>query len=234
MTDTPTAIVCGKGKPKKEPLVFVFYGVLLRRILQRESDGKAIETWYTSEQDKVEIKFSESKKRYDTWWKGVNLGDTGPVAVFRRDERISDNVYTFHALVPAKQGYSWISWLHTENGRQEPKVRSLPALPKGFVLSAANETPDAQVLLWGKDSGGKSAYCVWYPTSGLVSKTPLAGPVTGQVTAAFLGYDKVGEQQVLRLYVGTQETAFTVALKKGVYTFTRQSDRDGFLSGANP
>ncbi|MCC3776636.1 hypothetical protein [Streptomyces sp. UNOB3_S3] len=222
MKKAPTALAAGRG-PDGEPLVYAFYDSMVRRILQDEVTGKPIETWKKAGEGH-RYPFSAQPIRYSALWPELVEGFDGksPVGTYRRDEKIADVYYTFHALQVHNSAYRLVSWHHQTKKRQEALKRDLPQLPSGFTLTAACEASDSNVLLWGKTAQQACIYCVWNPSTGLVGK-PVTGPVPKTVTAAFLGYDKSAGERVTRLYADKSEHAFTAKRKGTSYVFTPAS-----------
>ncbi|MEU3352433.1 hypothetical protein [Streptomyces sp. NPDC037389] len=237
MRKAPAALVAGKG-PVGEPLVYVFYSSnVVRRILQKEGTGDPIESWNSGNgEPPVNHPFSAQPVRYSDLWPCLvgRFGDNPPLGIYRRDEQIGFEAYTMHALVTHGSAYRRVSWHHLKP-RQAAHIRPVPAVPPGFTVTAAAELADSNVLLWGKTLDRKCAYCLWDPSSGPVGKA-VPGPLDSAVTAAFLGYDQVKTQPVLRVYAGTdgkEETSFTVTRKSSSCTFSKQSAQK-FLGRAEP
>ncbi|MFJ4184238.1 hypothetical protein [Kitasatospora sp. NPDC089509] len=232
MKHAPTAMVAGKG-PDGEPLVYVFYSNgMVRRILQGVGGGP-METWSAGGVDHP-YPFRDQGLHYRKLWTSLTGVLTAvPVAVFRRDEEVPDNTYTFHALVAAGEGkYQRISWNHTVFGKQH--VGSVPfSVPAGFAVTAACEISGGDVVLWGlRTTEPASAYCV---LQGDVVGAVRKGPLETAVTAAFLGYDKSGSQHVTRLYAGAdgkEESAYTVEVAQSSCVFTPLPSAPRFLAAA--
>ncbi|WP_171165822.1 hypothetical protein [Streptomyces sp. I05A-00742] len=234
MKEAPTAMTAGEG-PDGEPLVYVFYGSLVRRILQ-DDDGRPIEEW-CNKGNRYRYPFKDAPAPYTTLWPKLvgTLGKDGPSGVFSRDEQDPRLDYTFHAVMSADGTYRKVSWNHLD-GMQKPKLSDVPPLPAGFTVTACCEFPDAGLVLLFGTGGGKSGYCAWNPVDATVDAKMTVGPLDTAVTAAFLGWDRVDGRRVMRLYAGAdgkQETAYVVT-RKGSQLILTVKAVPKFLEGAEP
>ncbi|MFI1577588.1 hypothetical protein [Embleya sp. NPDC020630] len=236
MKHAPSAMAAGEG-PDGEPLVYVFYASgLVRRILQTDGGGPT-ESWPSGGVDHKYPYTDAGTHIRDLWTCLTGVLNDVPVGVFRQDEQFGANTYTFHALEMADAGkYRRYSWHHTVLGKQHVEVGEPFAVPQDFTVTAACETSQGSVVLWGKTSKLASAYCMWNVQDGLVGPV-VKGPLETAVQAAFLGYDKSGAEHVMRLYAGAdgkEESAYAVKATPASCVFTPLSSAPRFLAAAEP
>ncbi|MFF2375046.1 hypothetical protein ACFVUW_11750 [Streptomyces xiamenensis] len=205
--------------PKGAPFTYWFFGSDALRVLQDEESGKPVYTYAKNGES-----FPAKKRPYWELWPNLSsrpLGEDGPLTLYgeaggqallhtvlRPSSAAGGGPVRVMPINPDADGYP--------GEVSEPGELVTAQVSASTVTAACGLENSSAIVLFGNDGSG-SVYWRWDLRLQKVSKPkPVPETVKGQVTAGFLGYDKVTAgaskvpRRISRLYAGAVEQPFVL------------------------